>query len=78
MQIDRHTALFLFLHCLSVPKLLYTLRSSPRYTDQEYLHVIEDASAGGKRPDGATFFRFPVENVCCGTLPALIFLLPGI
>ena len=49
MYIDCQTALFLLRHCHSVPKLLYTLRCSLCYIDQESLQGMDDAVARESR-----------------------------
>ena len=49
MQIDHHNPFFCYGNCLSVHKLIYTLRSSPSYIDQESLQGLDEAIAVAAR-----------------------------
>ena len=41
--LDRHQDLFLLKNCFSIPKLMYTLRSSPCYLEQDLLDSFDSS-----------------------------------
>ncbi|XP_029657541.1 uncharacterized protein LOC115231724 [Octopus sinensis] len=83
--LDSHTAFFLLKNCIHVPKLLYLLRCSPCFIQDEILHSIDDTLRLCAEwilnvrfdNDGWTQCKLPLNSGGAGLRSALDLALPA-